>query len=74
MNPYDNGNFESRFVVAPKVNFSKYNGVRLECFYNDDIQALCQKFLFEIITCNDNEIQLPLVTYFMKSHGFPIFK
>ncbi|KAI4987744.1 hypothetical protein ZWY2020_028502, partial [Hordeum vulgare] len=83
------GNFESRFVAAPKVNFrrypkftiipipvlpfffytydsrifllqyvSKYKGVGLECFSN--------KFHFEIVTCSDNEIKLPLVTSFCK--------
>ncbi|KAI5011774.1 hypothetical protein ZWY2020_013911 [Hordeum vulgare] len=85
------GNFESRFVAGPKVNFrsylfchsffytydsgifllqyiTKFKGVGLDCFSNDDIQALRQKFLFEIITCNDNEIQLPLVTSFLQSH------
>ncbi|KAI4996052.1 hypothetical protein ZWY2020_041150, partial [Hordeum vulgare] len=76
------GNFESRFVAGPKVNFmcifllqniTKFKGVGLDFFSNDDIQALL-KSLFEIITCNDNEIQLPLVTSFMQSHGFRIFK
>ncbi|XP_037482425.1 uncharacterized protein LOC119361202 isoform X1 [Triticum dicoccoides] len=35
----------------------------------DDLQALRQKFLFEIVTCKDNEIQLPLVTSFLQRHG-----
>ncbi|KAF7048766.1 hypothetical protein CFC21_057459 [Triticum aestivum] len=75
------GNFESRFVAAPKVNFrydsgifilqyvSKYKGLELLGFSNDDLQALRQKFLFEIVTCKDNEIQLPLVTSFLQRHG-----
>ncbi|KAM3295449.1 hypothetical protein ACQJBY_038002 [Aegilops geniculata] len=80
------GNFESRFVVAPKVNFrydsgifllqyvSKYKGLGLEGFSNDDLHALRKKFLFEIVTCKDNEIQLPLETSFPQRHGFRIFK
>ncbi|KAF7078469.1 hypothetical protein CFC21_082894 [Triticum aestivum] len=75
------GNFESRFVPAPKVNFrydsgifilqyvSKYKGLELQGFSNDDLQALRQKFLFEIVTCKDNQIQLPLVTSFLQRHG-----
>ncbi|KAF7008827.1 hypothetical protein CFC21_023498 [Triticum aestivum] len=75
------GNFESRFVPAPKVNFrydsgifilqhvSKYKGLELQGFSNDDLQALRQKFLFEIVTCKHNEIQLPLVTSFLQRHG-----
>ncbi|XBH67055.1 hypothetical protein VPH35_095497 [Triticum aestivum] len=73
-------NFESRFVPAPKVNFrydsgifllqyvSKYKGLGLEGFSNEDLHALRQKFLFEIVTCKHNEIQLPLVTSFLQRH------
>ncbi|XBI26264.1 hypothetical protein VPH35_051024 [Triticum aestivum] len=80
------GNFESRFVPAPKVNFrydsgifllqylSKYKGLGMEGFFNDDLQALREKFFFEIITCKDNEIQLPFVTSFLQRHGLRIFK
>lgn len=80
------GNFESRFVPAPKVNFrydsgifllqylSNYKGLGMEGFSNDDLQALREKLLFEIVTCKDNEIQLPFVTSFLQRHGFRMFK
>ena len=46
----------------------------MEGFSNDDLQGLHEKLLFEIVTCKDNEIQLPFVTSFLQRHGFRMFK
>ena len=40
----------------------------MEGFSNDDLQGLHEKLLFEIVTCKDNEIQLPFVTSFLQRH------
>ncbi|EMS65915.1 hypothetical protein TRIUR3_16671 [Triticum urartu] len=78
--------FDYRFVPVPRTHFrydtgifllqilKTYRGMGVPGFTTHDLQALREIFLYEIATCSNSEVQLPLVKAFQQNHGFRLFR
>ncbi|XP_037482003.1 uncharacterized protein LOC119360466 isoform X3 [Triticum dicoccoides] len=78
--------FDYRFVPVPQTHFrydtgifllqilKTYRGMGVPGFTTHDLQAVREIFLYEIATCSNSEVQLPLVKAFQQNHGFRLFR
>lgn len=79
-------NFDYRSVPVPRTNFrydtgvfllqilKTYRGMGVPGFSTHDLQTLREIFMYEIATCSNSQVQLPIVKSFLQNHGFRLFK
>lgn len=77
--------FDYRFVPVPRTHFrydtgifllqilKTYRGMGVPGFSTYDLQALREIFMYEIATCSNSQIQLPIVKSFLQNHGYRLF-
>lgn len=85
-NAFSIKDFDYRFIVVPRTHFrydtcvlllqilKTYRGMGVLGFSTVDLQAMRKIFLYEIITYQNSEVQLPVVRSFLQNHGFRSFR